>query len=500
MEYTQWVSYSLRVNRTNQSAILVQVVRFFKRKTVVLKHVGTAHTEDELLILKKIATQWISDNPPQPQLFSPDVPTHTSDILKGFEYRGIRYTFAYEFLSRLCERFHFTALKSQLLLDLVIMRVFEPASKLRSLSFLSQYFGIHYSENVLYESLRTFPALKHSVLEKMVALAKDEFGFDFSFVLYDVTTLYFETFKSDSLRKPGFSKDNKSQQPQIVIGLMVTPLGFPVSYEVFAGNTFEGTTFLPSILAFKALHHVKTLTIVADAAMLSASNIQKLLENKLTYIVAARLGNIPSNLLHTIDAGIVRTDGSTMRTETDRGTLVVSFSKKRYSKDLGEMTKQIKRAKGTVETPGKMRRAKFVSAIAGTVSLNKTLIEKTKKLLGIKGYYTNLTDVSDADIIAHYHSLWNVEQAFRIAKSDLVSRPIFHRKDTSIHAHMLICVMALALSKYIELKTKRSIRSVLDLCRKVTDALLVHRATNTESIMRAPIPEELREIQDLVSY
>ena len=433
-------------------------------------------------------------HPPQAQLF----PTHTDAsrfLLHEYEYRGVHFAYAYEFLYRLCERFGFCALKDNILIDLVIMRVFEPASKLRSLALLSKHFSIDHSELTLYRHLRRFPSLKQTVEEKIVAVAKIEFGFDFSFVLYDVTTLYFETFKSDTLHKPGFSKDNKPQQPQIVVGLMVTPQGFPVSYEVFAGNTFEGATFLPSILAFKTLHNIEKLTIVADAAMLSLENTRKLVEHHLTYIVGARLGNISSDLLETIDTGLLRADGKTMRTKTPHGTLVLGFSKKRYAKDLSDMNKQIEKAKLQVQTPGKIRRAKFVSTVGEKVSLNEALIAERKKLLGVKGYYTNLEGVPDADIIAHYHSLWHVEQAIRVAKSDIVSRPIFHRKADSIKAHMLICVMALAISKYIEIKSNRSIRSVLDLCRNITDATLVHRATGESTTMRSPVSDEMIEVE-----
>lgn len=370
----------------------------------------------------------------------------------------------------------------------------------RRIALLSKYFSIRYSELTLYRHLRRFPKLKAPVEEKIVAIAKKEFGFDFSFVLYDVTTLYFETFKSDTLRKPGFSKDNKSQQPQIVIGLMVTPQGFPVSYEVFAGNTFEGATFLPSILAFRDLHTIQTLTIVADAAMLSLENIKKLTGNGLTYIVGARLGNISSGLLKTIDTGLPRTDGKTMRTATPHGTLILGFSKKRCIKDLNDMNKQIEKAKRQVDFPGKVRRAKFVSTEGGKMSLNEAMIAERRKLLGIKGYYTNLNDVSDDDIIAHYHSLWHVEQAFRIAKSDIASRPIFHHKEVSIRAHMLVCVMALAISKYIEIKSNRSIRSVLDQCRNITDATLIHRATGEKTIMRSPVSNEMTEVKRMMSY
>lgn len=489
--------HSVRVTKTASGARAVQVVEYRERKVRICKHVGSAHSERELKRLRGAAAAWILAHPPQAQPF----PTHTDAsrfLLCEYEYRGVRFAYAYEFLHSLCERLGFCALKDNILVDLVVMRVFEPASKLRSLALLSKYFSINHSELTLYRHLRRFPNLKSFVEEKIVAIARKEFGFDFSFVLYDVTTLYFETVRTDTLRKPGFSKDNKSRESQIVIGLMVTREGFPVSYEVFAGNTFEGTTFLPSILAFKALHKIKTLTIVADAAMLSEGNMQKLASHGLTYIVGARLGNISSELLRAIDAGLERVDMKTMRTTTFLGELVLGFSKKRYTKDLHDMNTQIERAKKQVQAPGKVRRTKFVSATGEKLSLNEDLITERRKLLGVKGYYTNLEGVSDEDIIAHYHSLWHVEQAFRIAKSDIASRPIFHHKEVSIRAHMLICVMALAVSKYIEIKTNRSIRSVLDLCRTITDATLVHRATGEITTMRSPIPDEMTKLERLM--
>ena len=164
------------------------------------------------------------------------------------------------------------------------------------------------------------------------------------------------------------------------------------------------------------------------------------------------------------------------------------------------MNKQIAKAENQVQSPGKMKRAKFVSVSTGKVSLNDELIAKTKKLLGVKGYYTNLTKMADDDVITHYRSLWHIEQAFRIAKSDLATRPIFHRKEESIKAHVLICVMALALSKYIEIKTKQSIRAVLDACKSVTDARILHTVTNKTIIMRSSIPDEVKSIQEILPH
>lgn len=490
---------SIRITKTASGARAVQVVEYRNRNVFVCKHLGSAHSEKELRRLKAMAREWILAHPHQAQLFP--TPTDAARFLvSAYEYRGFRYAFAYEFLRRLYERLGFESFADKILADLVMMRVFEPASKLRSLMLLEKHFGIIHTELTLYRHLRRFPALKQRTEEKLVALAKTEFGFDFSFVLYDVTTLYFETFRTDTLRKPGFSKDNKHQQSQIMIGLMVTREGFPVSYEVFAGNTFEGATFLPSILAFKSLHTIQTLTIVADAAMLSLDNMMKLAVQGLSYIVGARLGSIPAELLAKIDGELERIDGTTLRVKTLHGDLVLGYSKKRYAKDLSDMNKQIAKAKRHVEKPGTMRRTKFVTVEGEKPMLNESLIETRRKLLGVKGYYTNLRGVPDIEIVAHYHSLWHVEQAFRVAKSDVVSRPIFHRKEDSIKAHMLICIMALAISKYVEIKADRSIRSVLDVYRRITDATLVHRESGEIVTMRSPIPAEATEIERKLSY
>src|SRR4030043_2225904 len=145
-------------------------------------------------------------------------------------------------------------------IDLVIIRIVEPASKLHSLELLDEFFGIKYLRKDFYRYLPEFILLKDKTESKVLTLAKNEFDFDFSLVFYDVTTLYFETFQSDELKKPGFSKDNKSQQPQILIGLIVDAQGFPVAYEIFAGNKFEGHTLIPIISSFKRKHQIEKLT------------------------------------------------------------------------------------------------------------------------------------------------------------------------------------------------------------------------------------------------
>ncbi len=166
---------------------------------------------------------------------------------------------------------------SVLLNDLVAIRIFEPASKLRSLELMQQFFGIQHSRKTYYKIAPNCIELKESVEEKVVAFAKENYAFKFDIVFHDVTTLYFETFEEDELRKNGFSKDNKSQQPQILIALVVSKEGFPIAYEVFSGNTFEGHTIIPVVKQFIKANDVKEFTVVADAAMISTENVEQLI-------------------------------------------------------------------------------------------------------------------------------------------------------------------------------------------------------------------------------
>jgi transposase len=382
------------------------------------------------------------------------------------------------------------------LLDLVIARIIEPSSKLQSIEFLKEFTGAEYRREYFYRRLPKLFHVKSAVESKVLAVAKEEFAFDYSFVFYDVTTLYFESSESDNLRQCGFSKDNKFNQPQILLGLLVTTDGFPVGYQIFEGNKFEGRTLIPVILQFKRKHKIQKFTVVADAAMISSENIAAMSTAHLQYIVGARVANLSLNRIRTISAQLGEHDGATMRMETEHGDLICEFSAKRYAKDKREMEKYIVKAEKLLKNPGNIKRVKFITSEHHTYALNTALIEKTKLLLGIKGYYTNLpkSDVSDQLVIEHYHNLWHVEQAFRITKSDLQIRPIYHFKQETIEAHILICFMALAICKYMELKTGRSTKSILKLLKGVTDARLVNTVSGEEFSLRSQVSDEVKQL------
>ena len=487
---------SIRKTKTATGATAVQVVRYEQRKVVILKHIGSAHTEPEVLALIESARSWIEKEWPQ-RSFLPPQPNRLLH-LDHARFVGVRHTFAYEFLHHLTKVCGFTNLDNQLFLDLVIMRIFEPCSKLQSLVLLKRYFGIEYTERTLYRTLQKFALLKEKVEKISIAVATEKLEEDLAFVLYDVTTLYFESFTADEFRKPGFSKDNKSNQPQIVIGLLVTTTGFPLGYEVFAGNIFEGHTMIPVIKAFKIDHQVERLTVVADAAMLSQTIIAELIKEGLSYIVGGRVANLSTTVINTITKELGQTNGKTIRLPTKHGDLIGEFSAIRFRKNKYELEKQIAKATALVKKCEPGKRAKFVAVTKEKEGyiLNQELIEKTKKLLGIKGYYTNLpaATLSDSAIIAQYHNLWHVEHSFRMTKSDLIARPIFHYKKEAIQAHLLICFTALSIGKYLEIETGISLKRIVEHLQSVTDVSIVDGLTRQTIVLRSELSEEVNDL------
>lgn len=488
--------FRVREVKTKVGSHSIQVVKYENGTRIVIKHIGTGSTADELILLREAARKFILEASRQSSL-SFNSSLRENDIsIAQCDYMGFRYSFLYEVISGIQDMIGYCSVGDQMLNDLVVMRILDPVSKLRSIEMMKTYFGINHRRQRYYESALSWLSLKDQIEHKTIQFAKEKYGFDFSLLFYDVTTLYFETFESDELRKTGFSKDNKSQQPQILVGLMVTKEGFPVSYEVFSGNTFEGHTMLPMIKSFISKHQAKHFTVVADAAMISSSNVMALQSAGIHYIVGARLGNVSAQVLRKIDKSLPREDGSTVRLETDNGFLVCSFSKQRYKKDRHEMEKQIIKAKMLMGSPSKNSKVKFLKTEGARVSLNDELITKTEKLLGIKGYYTDIPN-SIADnkmVMDRYHDLYKVEQAFRISKTDLKTRPIFHFKEEPIKLHLLICFMALAVSKQVELTSGGSIRAFVTECKKVTDAIMIHAPSRKEIIKRAQISSNLKDL------
>lgn len=490
----------IRTTKTGSSATAVQVVRYSLGKTIIIKHIGSASDKPELALLKHQAEDFVEKFTGQQSLFTSLNNRQENKIIQSRYARsaGFKYTLLHQLFTHLFHVFTFENLNKQLLNDLVMARIVNPSSKLATITYLKEMFDISYSETEIYRQLPSFSDLKEEVEKKIIAFAKKHLDFNFTVVFYDVTTLYFETFKEDkeNFKKAGFSKDNKFNQPQIVIGLIVNQDGFPVSYDIYAGNTFEGHTLIPSLTAFKKKHSVKNLTVVADAAMISLANVAALIRNNINYIVGARVSNLSDGLIQEISRSLDMADGQSYRLTTDRGILICDFSKKRYWKNKNEMEEQLLKARkyeGRVDTLP--RKIKFLKNITKTKTvINEALIEKTTLLLGIKGYYTDLDKETNETIIKQYHNLWHVEKSFRMAKSDLRTRPIYHFKNKAIQSHILICFMALAIGTYMELSTKKSLQKILKLAKEAVEMKIKDKITGDIVIIQPELSTELQEL------
>ncbi len=350
--------YKIRQIRYAANSVSIQVYKIEDRKRIIVRHIGTARSQQEKADLLLLANDFIAKASKQLLLFEN---SQSNNILQvnQTEFIGVHYTFLYELISKLIITIGFDKIKNNLLLDLVILRMVEPASKLRSIELLNEYFGIKHRRQNYYQSAVQWLTLKSKAESIALEFARHHYAFHFDLLFYDVTTLYFEAFEEDELRKNGFSKDNKSQQPQILVALMVTKEGFPIAYEIFAGNTFEGHTIIPVVKNFIAKNKVKAFTVVADAAMISTENIEALRADGINYIVGARLGNLPGEMVDEIDKSICRADSENTRIKTENGYLICSFSSLRYRKDKHEMEKQIEKAKLIIDNPSKSKKLKF---------------------------------------------------------------------------------------------------------------------------------------------
>lgn len=488
--------FKIREVKTGSGKTAIQVVLRRYHRTEIVKHIGTGQSDEEISQLKTLAWQFIREKEGLITLF-PEINASEKDreenhlvFMKNLKVIGYRHQFAYDYLSRFYAENGFDRIENSLLKDLAIIRIIEPSSKRYSLTLLKKYFGKIYSENILYKSLPKLTRFKPLSENAAVEYAKKNLNFDFSLVFYDVTTLYFETFKDDDLRKYGFSKDSKAHQPQILIALIVNTDGYPVGYQIFPGNKFEGHTVIPAILDLQKTYGIQNLTVVADAAMLSQDNIEDLEKRGLHYIVGARISNLPHQLLRKASTFLNREEGKYFKEQTSLGSLICDYSEARAAKDKSDRKKQIQKAQNQMVNPAKFfKKPRFLKETTKSAyTLNKELIEKDKLLDGIKGYYTNLKDVPERLIVTRYHDLWKVEKAFRIAKSDLEARPIFHHKRESIETHILIVFLSLCVSKSIEIRTRRSIKSIKDEIWEVLDIQLEDTLSGKRYTKRTEIP------------
>ena len=470
----------IRKVKTSSGATAVQIAYKQKGQIVKLIHLGSAHNKEELKILVELARNRLNEN--QLPLF----PEAQSALRLG-----IKRTFSGLLWSSLQEEYKklgFTRLDDEVFEALCLTRIVEPTSKLDSLRVMEDLGIVPFDRNKLYRCLVKAVKLDYRNIISQTCFEHASES-KLTLVLYDVTTLHFEIQEEDDYRKPGWSKERRLE-PQIILGLLVDKNGFPLGLQSFEGNKAETKTILPVITAFLGQKGLKKVTIVADAAMLSASNLAALVDAGFTYILGSRLGKVPYDVAEFQKTEEL-SDQQIVVSHQEGFRIIYQYRAKRAALDLRNIDKQITKAKKVLSGQIPAHRTRFLSMKTKSKELDQKQIEKAKSLAGIKGYVTNL-DIPDEEVIAHYHQLFQVEATFRMAKSDLKARPIFHQNRDAIEAHLTIVLTALAISKSIEYKTKISIKHFVKLLRPVRSGIIL--MNGKEMLVEPEIPEKVLDV------
>lgn len=370
-------------------------------------------------------------------------------------------------LGKLFDEIGFNKIPDELFRHLVITRLIYPVSKLKTVDYLFKYKGITIDVERVYRYLdKLHTHQMHQVQQISYEHTLKILDQALSIVFYDVTTLYFEAAQEDDFRKNGYSKDGKHQQPQIVLGLLVSTSGYPLVYELFEGSMFEGHTMIPVIEAFKEKYKLEKIVVVADAGLMSAKNIQALNVKNYEFILGAKIKNETEQIKQILLSLKLKDGESSIINKNDGQKLIVSYSVQRakndaYNRKCGLQKLEKALVNGTltkkhINNKGYNKYLKLEGEI--NISIDYDKFKKDEMWDGLKGYLTN-TQFTKEEVIESYKQLWFIEKTFRISKSDLRIRPIFHFKRKRIESH--ICIAFASCKIYKELERQLYINKTL---------------------------------------
>ena len=498
----------VRTVKTSSGATAVQIVYSYHRGSRQIEHIGSAHDDAELELLKAVARQRLAAG------------QGVLDLGPGFGAGAggplpIRSSRMGCLLDALARGFDVLGLGrasggDEVFGDLVLARIIEPVSKLDSLRVLEEAGVAPASYATLKRRLPAYA--KESWRQKISAACAAHAGLGpASLVLYDVSTLYFETDEGDGFRESGFSRERRLE-PQITIGLLTDSGGFPLMVSAFEGNKAETKTLLPVIEEFMAAHQIPDVTIVADAGMVSQANQKAIEAAGLSFILGMRIPHVPYvvSRWRREHPGEQIPDGHVFIQPWPAGpngrrdqVIYCQYRHDRARRTLRGIDEQVRKAEQAVAGNAPVKRNRFIQLSGGTRSVNRDLEDKARALAGLKGYVTNLRACPDGTlvtaefVIGAYRQLFQIEKSFRMAKSDLQARPIYHHQRDSIEAHLTIVFAALAVSRWIERQTGWSIRKFVKTARRYRTI----RIQAGDHILTAadPIPDDLRQALDAIN-
>lgn len=531
----------IRIKKKDEKRWSVQIVEAVRDgkhvRQKILRHVGVAHHDKEIAELKKVAefirAQIEEDR--QPRLISPEEVARirlqgstkqkkeeANDASLMVDLKELREESRYvvgihDVYGQMFEELKFASVIEHpshhqavvhILKNLVMARIANPSSKRDAVVRLEEDFGISLSLDAVYRAMdkindKVIERIKTCSLKAALQLFKEKVDVLF----YDCTTLYFEAFEEDDLRKKGYSKDFKFNQPQVLLALCVTKEGIPVGYEVFPGNMYEGHTLSQAMDQLKKHFSLDKVVLVADSGLLNAQNLDFIKSNGFYYIVGARLKNMNKSIQEKIlnpdlytqkeEDRLLSVSWISPKEDQDSKTvsekLIVHYSPKRAFKDQADrlqavikLQKKLKKSQTSKDYLSNYGYKKYLK-IEGeqNITLDQEKIDLDAQWDGLHGVVTNVDWMADEDIIDQYKGLWQVEESFRIQKHDLKVRPIFHWKEERIKAHIALCYMAFTCIRHLEYRTKTQYQKLSpEVIRRelihVQETLLTHQKTKEQ--------------------
>lgn len=488
-----------------------------KVKTRIVTYFGIAHSNDELLKLKKKAYA------EKRKLTAKKIPKEKVEIKSLAEKSRINEGFADVFgklFDQLELRKNFTEIRYKQLKNVVIARIANPVSKRQTSKILERDYKVQLSEDQIYKLMDLIiekeGAIKQKVFEVTKKLSPQA---TVNVLFFDVTTLYFESQKSDDLKDFGYSKDGKKGEVQVVLALATTEHSLPIGYNLFPGNTAETKTLLQSLDKWKSQLPIKTVRIIADRAMMSNNNLSTLEATNNFYVIAAKLKSLSKEqkkkILEEKQIALSKGMDSSFTYEFNYlgRRLIVNYSLKRALKDSSDRSRLVEKIKSKLgKKKNKTRKLitnngylKFTkSTKEGEVEFDEKKILEEAFWDGLHGVITNDFTTPAQDLLDQYKRLWVIEESFRINKYSLSMRPIYHYRPKRIESHILICYLAFSLCRQMQMLLKQNNHEMsVDKLREelsLVEASLLEDKT-TKKIYRVPsaTSEEIKEVYKILS-
>ena len=471
----------VRKKKNQSGSVSIQIIQKQQGKYTVIKTLGSSSEEEEIDRLFKRAQESIPRLFNQITLFDGPSNLPRVDELSNDDIRvaGPELVFG-----KIFNHIGFNQIPDSLFKDLVISRITHPGSKLQLSEYLRENNRKEISaDNIYYFMDKLNSKYKHQVEDISFTYTRKLLNGKIGIVFYDMTTIYFESSQPDELRMTGFSKDGKHQHPQIFLGLLVGRNGYPIGYDIFEGSIYEGHTLIPILEKFEKRFKFEKPIVVADAGLLSSENISTLTKNGYTFILGGRIKNEANTIKKEIEK-VGFTDGHIVKLQKpDNTVLFVSYSDTRARKDKANRDRGLKRlekslnagrlTKSNINNRGYNKYLKMEGELS--IKIDYTKFENDCIWDGLKGYITNTT-LNGEQVIDSYNNLWKIEKAFRISKTDLKIRPIYHRIRERIEAHICISFVSYVLFKDLEriltLNTNISIKKAIKAINKMYEIVV----------------------------